>query len=274
MSAGLVQVSVTVARASSPEEGRAQDWFATLYSAALDELERRVRPSGLGLADVVSMIEHVGPSVRGQYRQARDVRRERFGEVLPCSAVIVRHDHEAGHAMLTLEATLARGPKRAVVIDSAHVSSVSYSAAVIRGQNLFLSGYAAIDLSTGRSVAPEEELAQRRHAWASVDRVLEAAGSSRADITSVQEFVVRTGTQDVGGSRPATDPSGSLLAGPVAGQLPGRPLPSSAWVTTCPCDGLIREELMFEVVVTATIGTPAVPDSPASIGASEARPRA
>ncbi|WP_020123081.1 RidA family protein [Streptomyces canus] len=246
MSRDLLQLSVTSTSASlgatttdgTADEGR----FVDLYRSCLAELERRVRPAGYELRDVVSMVEHVAPSARAHYREVRGLRRSTFGAVLPCSAVVVRSDHAENGTMLTLDVTLARGAKKSVVIDSKHVGDVSYSAGVVRGRDVFLSGFAAIDLASGETVAAGDLAAQRSHSYASVARVLDAAGSSWSQITSVQEFVTPAGLRAAGAS----------------GVSPDTSRPPAARVAICPCDGLIRDELMFEVVVTALTGPGAV----------------
>jgi enamine deaminase RidA (YjgF/YER057c/UK114 family) len=210
------------------------------YRWCLTELTRQVAGTGFEIGDVVRMVEYVSPDARQHYSAVRDLRRATFGELPPCSVVVSRDDHAAANSLVTLDVTLARGPKSVVQTGLDHFGNVTYSAGIVCEADVYVSGFASIDLSTGRSVGRNDLPAQIRQSYESLAFVLESAGSSLADVTSVTEFWTRR----------AID---SSAAGGVVGGREATPRPASigAAVVTEVCDALIRDDLMFEVVATA-----------------------
>ena len=97
-----------------------------------------------------------------------------------------------------------------------------YSYAVRAGDTLYLAGQVALDEHSevvGTTVAE-----QARQVWDNIARVLEASGSSIADVVKITYFMqdVREIAEEISDRRPPTHAAG----GAVPGTDPGDPLPT------------------------------------------------
>jgi enamine deaminase RidA (YjgF/YER057c/UK114 family) len=122
-----------------------------------------------------------------------------------------------------------------------HISSgspfeakIGYSRAVVDGDMVYVSGTTGYDYAT--MTMPEDAGAQARNALASINRALEAAGSSLRDTVRVRYYLSDMAWYD------------ALVE--VAGDIFGDIRPAATMVVC----GLVSPEMKLEIEVTARIG--------------------
>jgi enamine deaminase RidA (YjgF/YER057c/UK114 family) len=113
-------------------------------------------------------------------------------------------------------------------------ATMGYSRAVVKGGWCFVSGVTGYEYATMQM--PPDIAAQARTCFATIDRVLQEAGFSMADIVRVQYTVADGGMVE------------ALV--PVLGETLGTIRPAATMVIA----GLIRPEMLVEIEVTAFKG--------------------
>jgi enamine deaminase RidA (YjgF/YER057c/UK114 family) len=113
-------------------------------------------------------------------------------------------------------------------------ATMGYSRAVVKGGWCFVSGVTGYEYATMQM--PPDIAAQARACFATIDRVLQEAGFSMADIVRVQYTVADGGMVE------------ALV--PVLGETLGTIRPAATMVIA----GLIRPEMLVEIEVTAFKG--------------------
>lgn len=111
---------------------------------------------------------------------------------------------------------------------------MGYSRAVVKGGWCFVSGVTGYDYATMQM--PQDVASQAQNCFATIDRVLQEAGFTLADVVRVQYTLTDTALVE--------------LVVPVLGQVLGEIRPAATMVIA----GLIRPEMKIEIEVTAFRG--------------------
>ncbi len=198
---------------------------------------------GLGMDRVVKTLEMIHPDGLHDYKGTGDVRREYLGPVYPGAAGILQDRVAADDRVLISYDFIASDvPIEGVNPGWERYAKLTYSPAVRAGDNLFMSGQAALDPETERALHPGDVAAQAEYTYSNIVRVLDAAGMSPSDLVKTVEYVTPDGLaryREVAGVRK------SLLSAPW---------PASTGVV---CHSLLRRDFLIEVDPFA-IAMPAV----------------
>jgi 2-iminobutanoate/2-iminopropanoate deaminase len=128
--------------------------------------------------------------------------------------------------------------KEVINLNYKHYADVTYSAAVKKGNLLFISGQGAIDYETNEIVGKGDLLAQTRQIYKNIQKILEASGASFNDVVKTTDYIVRD----------------ALLSYKDTSEIRKEyfkdSFPASTGVVV---DRLIRSEMLIEVDVVAII---------------------
>jgi enamine deaminase RidA (YjgF/YER057c/UK114 family) len=193
------------------------------------------------LSDVVRTVDYSTPATRRSYPTAGTARRELLGPVYPASAGILVERLEVPDALIALDVTATRRPSVAVNGGWARYETLTYSAAVRSGQDLYLSGFAALDLETQEALHPGDVAAQAEVIYESIAHLLSTAGGSVADLVRTTEYVTPGGL----------DAYRQVAA--VRKKALRAPWPASTGAVVA---ALLRREFLLEVIPTARLGGP------------------
>lgn len=127
-----------------------------------------------------------------------------------------------------------RTPRKLISTGSAYEREMGYSRAVVQGDWCFVSGVTGYDYTTMEM--PGSIADQARNCFATIETVLAEAGFDMGDIARVQYTVV--------------DAARVPELNPVLSQVLGEIRPAATMVIA----GLIREEMLIEIEVTAFRG--------------------
>ena len=128
--------------------------------------------------------------------------------------------------------------KEVINLNYKHYADTTYSAAVKKGNLLFISGQGAIDYETNEIVGKGDLLAQTRQIYKNIQKILEASGASFNDVVKTTDYIVRD----------------ALLSYKDTSEIRKEyfkdSFPASTGVVV---DRLIRSEMLIEVDVVAII---------------------
>ena len=125
-------------------------------------------------------------------------------------------------------------PRHLISTGSPFETAFGYSRAVIDGGFVFVSGTTGYDYAT--MTMPDDPAAQARNIFATIEKVLQEAGASLADVVRAQYFVT---------DRAYCEP---LLA--VCGEVFGTIRPAAGIYVVA---GLLKSEMKVEIEVTAKL---------------------
>ncbi len=215
--------------------------FAAQYRACLERAAALLQPLGLGLSDVVRTVDYSTPSTRRAYPTAGSARRELLGPVYPASAGILVERLAVPDALIALDVTATRQPSEAVNGGWARYETLTYSASVRSGRDLYMSGFAALDLETQDALHSGDVAAQAEVIYESIAHLLSFAGGSVADLVRTTEYVTPGGL----------DAYREVSA--VRRKVLRAPWPASTGAVAA---ALLRREFLLEVIPTARLGAP------------------
>ena len=215
--------------------------FAAQYRACLERAAVLLEPLGLGLSDVVRTVDYSTPSTRRAYPSAGAARRELLGPVYPASAGILVERLAVPDALIAVDVTATREPAEAVNGGWARYETLTYSASVRSGRDLYMSGFASLDLETQQALHPGDVAAQAEVIYASIAHLLTAAGGSVGDLVRTTEYVTPGGLDAY------------REVGEVRRKVLRAPWPASTGAVAA---ALLRREFLLEVVPTARLGGP------------------
>ena len=215
--------------------------FAAQYRACLEHAAALLEPLGLGLSDVVRTVDYSTPSTRRAYPSAGAARRELLGPVYPASAGILVERLAVPDALIAVDVTATREPAEAVNGGWARYETLTYSASVRSGRDLYMSGFASLDLETQQALHPGDVAAQAEVIYESIAHLLTAAGGSVGDLVRTTEYVTPGGLDAY------------REVGEVRRKVLRAPWPASTGAVAA---ALLRREFLLEVIPTARLGVP------------------
>lgn len=204
----------------------------------LDEAGRRLAEHGLGLHDIVRVVQQTSPATRRQYRETAAARRELLGPTFPASTGILVSRLPHPDALVALDVWASAAPKTVVPYAVDAYASLTFSPAVISGGLVHISGTTAWDPASNDTVAPDDIRGQAEFIYGELAKVCELAGSSIDHLTKTVEYVTPAG---LGRYREVAD---------VRRELLGRPFPVSTGVVVA---GLLGRTWQLEVEAVATV---------------------
>jgi enamine deaminase RidA (YjgF/YER057c/UK114 family) len=193
----------------------------------------------LGLKDIVKTIDYITPAALGEYVRTADVRREFLAPVFPASTGIIMPRVAHPDALIQIDIVASRRSREIINPGWSSYDKLTYHPAVRAGNLLFISGLAARDPDTGRSVHQGNIVAQAEYIYNKILDVVGAAGGSAQDLVKTVEYVTAAGLP---GYRQVAD---------VRKRVMHAPLPASTGVV---CGRLLRPEFQLEVDAFAFIG--------------------
>jgi enamine deaminase RidA (YjgF/YER057c/UK114 family) len=206
--------------------------------AVFSKAARVLGQLGLGPSSIVKTVDFTMPSTRREYPKTGAIRRSFLGPVYPASAGILMPALGREGCLVALEALAARGEPVAVNPGWSRYDRLTYTPAVRVGNLLLCSGQAALDPETEEAVCPGDVAAQADWAYASLLRVLQAAGAGPEALVRTVEYVTPEG---LSGYRSVADVRRARLVAPW---------PASTGIV---CEGLLRREFLIEVDATAVL---------------------
>ena len=216
----------------------AEDDFGGQYRYCLERAAELLVRVGLGLGNVVRTVDYSTPATREVYRKMHRPRMELLGPVYPGAAgILMSRMHRPG-VLVALDVTASRDPLSAVNPGWSRYETLSYSPAVRAGDNLFMSGFAALDMESQHALFPGDLAAQAEHTYAAILEVIEAAGGAPTDLVDTLEYVTLAGFPDY---RAVADVRKRMLSAPW---------PASVGAV---CAELLRPEFLLEVLPFAVI---------------------
>jgi enamine deaminase RidA (YjgF/YER057c/UK114 family) len=186
----------------------------------------------LGLNDVVKTVDYLTPAAVGDYKKTADVRRECFAPDFPAATGIIMPRVRHPDALIQIDLVATRRPRTIINPGWSSYANLTYSPAVRTGKLLFIAGHAALDPDTGRSIHPNDIVAQSEYIYSKVRDVIAAAGGTPEHLIKTIEYV-----------SPAGLPRYREVAN-VRMQLLTKPPPVSTGVV---CERLLRPEFQLEV---------------------------
>lgn len=120
-----------------------------------------------------------------------------------------------------------------------HYRKVTYSAAVKKGNMIFISGQTGMDYETGEVVGKGDVAVQTRQAYMNVKAILEKAGSSFDDVVKITDYIT-----------PEALPNYKATAA-VRREFLKDGFPASTGVVI---SRLVRSEFLIEIDVIAVVG--------------------
>ena len=192
---------------------------------------------GVSMANVVSTLEMVRPEARSSYKYTGRVRRDFLGPVYPTAAGLLQ-DRVAPDDRVLLSYDFTASVHDPIVVNPGfeRYSKLTYSPGVQAGNTVFLSGQAAMDPVTERSMHTGDVVAQTKYIYRNLITVLEAAGLGAQHLVRTVEFVTPEGA-------PRYRSTASIRP-----EILLKPYPAS---TSVLCHSLLRPEFEIEVVSTA-----------------------
>jgi enamine deaminase RidA (YjgF/YER057c/UK114 family) len=212
--------------------------FVGQYAYCLEQAGQLLSAAGLTLDQAVTTFDYSTPATRPSYHKAHRVRRDLLGGsgIYPCAAGILMSRLHHPDQLVALDVTASRHPLELVNPGWSRYETLFCSPGVKAGRTLFMSGFGSLDMETQQVLHPHELGPQAEVTFGAIQHLLNYAGLGPADLLSTIEFCVVDALPNY---RVVADVRERML-------LP--PWPAS---TGAMCKGLLRDELMLEVVPTA-----------------------
>ena len=212
--------------------------FVAQCEWVLEEAARRLAAHGLGLGDVIKVVQQTTPATRRQYNETADARRRLLGPAFPSSTGVLVSQLPHPDVLVALDVWASSATTRIVPYAEEAYAPLTFRPAVAAGGLVFISGTTAWDPATGDTVAPGDIAAQAEYVYDQIAQVCEAAGTSTDHLVKTIEYVAPDGLdryREVGGVRQ---------------QVLGRPFPASTGVVVA---GLLSRKWMIEVEAVAVL---------------------
>ena len=145
--------------------------------------------AGLGWNSVIKTVEFVLRPALPRYKESGAVRREFLGPRFPVATGILAQRLPVPDALIQVDFVASYLPKRGVNPGWARYSKLTYEAGVRTGNLLVCSGQGSIDLRTEQIVYPNDIVAQTRHVYGNILKVVEAAGGGPENVVKTVEYI-------------------------------------------------------------------------------------
>jgi enamine deaminase RidA (YjgF/YER057c/UK114 family) len=192
----------------------------------------------LGLDNIVKTIDYLTPAALGDYARTAEVRRECLAPAFPASTGIVMPRVAHPDALIQVDIIASRRSREITNPGWSNYDKLTFSPGVRTGNLLFMSGVAALDAQTGRSVHQGNIATQAEYIYNQILEVVASAGGSAQHLVKTIEYVTAAGLP---GYREVAN---------VRTRIMCAPLPASTGVV---CAGLLRPEFQLEVDAFAVI---------------------
>ncbi|MEM9653380.1 MAG: RidA family protein [Actinomycetota bacterium] len=212
--------------------------FVAQCAWVLEEAGRRLADQGLGLENIVRVVQQTTPATRRQYRDTAAARRELLGPTFPASTGILVSGLPHPDALVALDVWASTSPKTVVPYATDAYASLTFSPAVVADGLIHISGTTAWDPASNDTVAPDDIRGQAEFIYGEIATVCELAGSSIDRLVKTVEYVTPPGLERY---REVAD---------VRRELLGRPFPVSTGVVVA---GLLGRTWQLEVEAVATV---------------------
>ena len=186
----------------------------------------------LGLSDIVKTVDYLTPEGLGEYKKTADVRRECFSPIFPAATGIIMPRLAHPGALIQIDIIASRRPRAVINPGWSSYDKLTYSPGIRTGNLLFISGHAAIDPNTGRSVHPGNIVVQSEYIYGKIFDIVNAAGGSPEHLVKTIEYVTPAGL------------SRYREVANVRTRVMREPMPASTGVV---CERLLRPEFQLEV---------------------------
>jgi len=186
----------------------------------------------LGMSDIVKTVDYLTPAALPAYKGTAQVRREVLAPVFPAATGIIMPRVAHSGAMIQVDCIASRYPRAAINPGWDSYAQLTYSPAIRAGKLLFISGHAAIDPNSGRSIHAGDVVEQAAYVYDKILQVVGATGGSADNLVKTIEYVT-----------PAALPRYREVGG-VRTRMLREPLPASTGVV---CETLLRPEFQIEV---------------------------
>lgn len=212
--------------------------FVAQCAWVLEEAGRRLAEHGLGLDDVVKVVQQTTPATRRQYGETATARRELLAPAYPASTGVMVSALPRPDVLVALDVWASAEPKRVAPYATDAYAPLTFSPAVAAGGLLFVSGTTAWDPATNETVSPDDIAAQAEFVYDQIRQVCDAAGTSIDRVVKTVEYVAPAGLDRY------------REVGPIREAVLGRPLPASTGVVVA---GLLGRTWMIEVEAVAVL---------------------
>lgn len=218
--------------------------FRAQYRYCLERATQLLKAAGLGPESLVRTIDYTTSATRGQYPRCGRPRHEILGgngsdgiSVFPGAAGILVDEPLIPGALVALDALASRQPLRTVNPGWRRYETLTYRPGIAAGEDtLFMSGFGALEPATQKTVFAGDLRAQAEFTYAGIAAVLREAGYRGEDVVRLIEYVTPEAVEDYG------------RIADLRARYFGDPGPA---VTPVACSGLLRPELLIEVVPVA-----------------------
>ena len=218
--------------------GLVEGGLAEQYRACLERAAALLAGVGLGIESIVRTVDFTTPATRDSYRSTVRSRAELLGAIKPTAAGILMTRLPLDGALVSMDVVASRHEPVVVNPGWSRYETLTYNPGIRAGRVLWMSGFGALDLETQQVIHPEDVVAQARATYESIGSVLTAAGTGPGALVSTVEYVAPAGLEDYRG------------VAEVRRDVLRAPWPASTGIV---CAGLLRPELMLEVVPTAVL---------------------
>ena len=204
--------------------------------AAFDNAARQLAAVGLGPENIVMTVDYLTFGGLKQYKGTGAVRKAMLSSPYPGSAGIIMDRMADPEALMGLDVIASREPLTGVNPGWERYGKLTYLPALWAGDNLFMSGQAALDPVTETALHDGDLAAQTRYTYQNIVTVLEAAGLGPDALVASVEYVTPAGMDqraDVAAARRE-----------VLGD-------HEPVIVELACAGLLRREFQLEVIPIA-----------------------
>jgi enamine deaminase RidA (YjgF/YER057c/UK114 family) len=153
--------------------------FRGQYRWCLERAGVLLADLGLGLEHLVQTIDYSTPATRETYPRCGRPRRDLLGPVYPGAAGILTEELVLPDVLVAFDLVASRELPKAVNPGWGRYETLTYNPAVVAGNGLFGSGFAALDPVSQLAVHVDDLAAQTAYTYRSILAVLEAGRGRR-----------------------------------------------------------------------------------------------
>ena len=168
-------------------EGDLDDQVRMVY----DKIGLILDSGGMGLKDVVHVVEYITPDAMQAYPQTIDARRQHFQDQPPAISTLVVNQLLRPNSLIEVEAVaVGRGsPRRSHNLGSPLPNRLPTPAAVEKGDMVFLGTQASIEGENGLLVTPGDVVGQASKIYQNIGELLDAAGATPSDVIRTIDYI-------------------------------------------------------------------------------------
>ena len=196
------------------------------------QAQQILKSTGFDLTDIVKTVDHITPEGLKDYKYTGKVRKEKLGPIYPGATGILMTKVSEDDSLISVNITAAKGEKQSVNPGWERYQKLTYSPAVKCGNNLFMSGQAALDPESEQAIFKDNIYEQTKYTYSNIISVLEAADMNPGNLVKTIEYVTPAGLKDY------------RSTASVRLELLKEPYPASTGLI---CHSLLRPEFLIEI---------------------------